>query len=402
MEANKQNMVIYLPFDESSGSDIAYDHSASRADGVVTDADFVSGKVGNAIKFQGKGKCEVTPSIINLSNDFTLMGCVNPLKMEVGSPTKAIWLLSFSGFKNYVEVSLEVRSGQWVSLAVTKKDTLFTFYVNGIEVKQLTNGNQLIGLSLNQNSYGGDYGQALLDDFKAFDEALSIEAVKSQQFDTKKLEYYLNGISLKDYGVYVSASDGLLDRPKMKTPASLSWDNYHGESVDLYHKFYESREITLSCFIKADGKNDFIARLNKFMQLFDERGTHRLLVDVHPTKPLVYEVYSESAITIKKTWNSSLMIGTFTLTLKEPAPVKRVLKHIRISEETKTVSITISTIKLVDIFWGDGQTDFDVYGTDKTITHTYADNGDYYIVVTGDIDAIESFDTNAIIVWNKL
>ena len=98
MEANKQNMVIYLPFDESSGSDIAYDHSASRADGVVTDADFVSGKVGNAIKFQGKGKCEVTPSIINLSNDFTLMGWVNPLKMEV----LTILLSSFQYLKIWV------------------------------------------------------------------------------------------------------------------------------------------------------------------------------------------------------------------------------------------------------------------------------------------------------------
>lgn len=126
------------------------------------------------------------------------------------------------------------------------------------------------------------------------------------------------------------------------------------------------------------------------------------MVDIHPTKPLVYEVYSEDAIAIKKTWDDSLMIGTFTLKLKEPSPVKKVLKFIRVGESTQNCSIKITTTKLVDIYWGDGEVQTDIYGKDLVVNHTFKSNGDYYIIVAGCIDEIEKFETNAIVVWNKL
>ena len=96
------------------------------------------------------------------------------------------------------------------------------------------------------------------------------------------------------------------------------------------------------------------------------------------------------------------MVGTFKLKLIEPQPVKRVLKHIRISEATKTCSINISTHKLVNIFWGDGSVDEDISGSNIAISHKYKENGEYFPVITGCIDEIEAFQTNAIIVWNKL
>jgi hypothetical protein len=74
----------------------------------------------------------------------------------------------------------------------------------------------------------------------------------------------------------------------------------------------------------------------------------------------------------------------------------------RISEATKTCTITLSTLKLVNIFWGDGSVEYDVSGNNITISHHYATNGDYFPVITGCIDEISSFSTNAIVVWNKL
>ena len=403
MALNTNNIVLNLPFDESSGSTVAYDYSANRADGVVLGADFVTGKIGNAIKFNGgEATCEVSPSVLNLSGEFSLLAWINPSTIEVGSPAKAIWMLAFSGVENYVEFPIELNPGNWVSIGVTRKGTIFNFYVNTVLIQTVNKSGTLVGLSLNQDYYGGQYGQALLDDLKAFNTALTQADIADQMTNVKQLTYSIDGIDLKDYGVYVSGSDGLLDRPKMKTPMSLSWDNYHGEVVDLNHKFYESREISLTCFIKATGKGDFATKLNNFLRIFDKKGTHRLMVDIHPTKPLVYEIYSESAISIKKTWNDALMIGTFTLTLKEPSPVKRVLKHIRIGDATKTCSITITTTKLVDIYWGDGSVSTDIYGTANTISHDFADNGEYYIIVAGCIDEIETFSTNAIVVWNIL
>lgn len=214
--------------------------------------------------------------------------------------------------------------------------------------------------------------------------------------------YSINGKDFKDFGVYVSGSDGIINRPKLKACAGVSWDNYHGEDIDLNHKYYEAREITLSCFIKAATNQEFITQMLRFERQFDKRGLQRLVLDVHPMKPLIYEVYCKDEISVSKRWNAGLMVGTFKLKLTEPQPIKRILKHSYVSEETKTCHITITTHKLVNIFWGDGRVDEDVSGTGVNISHTYHEKGEYFPVITGCIDEIQGFQTNAIIVWNKL
>ena len=216
------------------------------------------------------------------------------------------------------------------------------------------------------------------------------------------VKYTVDGIDFKTYGVFVSESDGIINRPKLKAPASISWDNYHGEAVDLHRKFYESRDITLTCFIKATDKNDFIAKVFTFEQIFDKPGTNRLVIETNPAKPLIYEVYCKDEIAVLKKWSDTAMAGTFKLKLTEPEPVKRILKHTRTGDANKTCSITITSVKYLNIYWGDGKVDFDVSGQNKTIAHDYAANGEYYPVITGCIDEITAFSTNATVIWNKL
>lgn len=401
MDAN--NIIFQMPFDESDGAFIAYDYSQNRADGSVIGAHFVTGKNGNAISFGGDDYCEVSKSIFpNMNTEFSILAWVQGRETECGSPQKMIWVLSFAGLNNFVEVPIEAKPGSWFSLAVTRRGGTFNFYVNSQLIKTVNNSSALQGISLNQDYYGGEYGFGLIDDVKIYKVALLQADLINELSSAKQQAYLLDGVDFKDYGVYVSGSDGILNRPKLKAPASLSWDNYHGESVDLMHKFFESREITLSCFVKAESKMDFIKRVSDFEALFDKQGTNRLVIDVHPIKPLIYEVYCKDAIEIQKTWDDDLMVGTFRLKLIEPEPVKRVLKHIRISEATKTCTITLTTSKLVNIYWGDGQVDYDVYGNKKTITHVYTDNGDFFPVITGCIDEITDFQTNAIVVWEKI
>lgn len=401
MDAN--NIILNLPFDESDGSNVAYDYSPSRADVEVHSASFVAGRNGNAIKFTGSEYGEVTKQIFsNLNTPFSITLYVQSLEVETGTPTKFVWLLNFDGLNNYIEVSVEANPKKWFGLALVRQGTLYNFFVNGKLVKTLTQSGILQGVSLNQDYYGGEYGLCLLDDVKLYDVALTQEELQNTSSSNKQQSYTLDGVDFRKYGVFVSDSDGVLNRPKLKPLANISWDNYHGEDVDLNHKFYEAREITLSCFIKAKTKNDFIVQMSKFEQQFDKRGLHRLVIDVHPIKPLIYEVYCKDEISVSKKWNDELMVGTFKLKLIEPQPVKRVLKHIRISEATKTCSINISTHKLVNIFWGDGTVDEDVSGSNITVSHHYKENGEYFPVITGCIDEIEAFQTNAIIVWNKL
>lgn len=214
--------------------------------------------------------------------------------------------------------------------------------------------------------------------------------------------YSIDGVDLREYGVHVSESEGIVSRPKIKQVAITSWDNYHGQDVDLSARYYEAREITLSCFIEANSIDDFIAKLLRFQKSLDVPRLSRLAIDAVPEKPLIYEVYCNEEISISKKWNEDVMLGTFKLKLVEPQPVKRVLRHVRESESTKTCTINMSTSKLVNIFWGDGTADEDISGNDVPISHNYKENGEYFPVITGCIDEIEEFQTNAIIVWNKL
>lgn len=209
--------------------------------------------------------------------------------------------------------------------------------------------------------------------------------------------YYIDSVNFTTYGVRVSKSKGLFSRPKPKSIQSQSWPEQHGKVVDLAHKYYDSREIKLSCFITGSSKTDFINKATAFLALFDASGTRRLMVDAGAARALFYEVYLESQIDIDKTWFEGQMTGTFELSLIEPSPVKRVYRVTGTS-----ASLTITCPKALDIYWGDGSVSRDVYGTSKVASHTYGSSGTYFIIIAGDIAAIISLTTSATEIWNRL
>lgn len=212
--------------------------------------------------------------------------------------------------------------------------------------------------------------------------------------------YYINGIEFSTFGVYVSASEGVTSKLSLKESLKTEWSDYHGCVIDLSKPRYKERTITLDCFIEAAGYDDFISRYRSFVSEFEKKGTQRLKIDVG-IKPLVYEVYCSDTINISKQWNPSYMAGTFKVKLIENEPVKKILRHIG-SPENPLASITATSTKLLNIYWGDGSHTFDVSGTNKTITHTYEQHGEYEIIVTGVIEEIKLFNTNCQIVWDKL
>lgn len=397
-----ENLVFDMPFDESNGSVVAYDYAPSRRDGQVTGAAFEAGKIGNAITFAKSGDlCEVEHNVLSLSGPFTIAFYAKASEAITGGPTKMIWVLAFTGVNNYMEVSMDVIPGVWNHLAVVRNGSVFKFYRNQNLINTVVSAAALAGISLNQD-YFTNNGFGSVDDLKMYNAALTEEQLGGVLSQNRSLEYYLDGVNFKDFGVFVSDSQGVVGRPKLKAPLTINWDNYHGEMVDLKHKFYEPREITLSCFIKATSKLDFISKISAFSQQFDVNGTHRLMIDIHPTKPLVFEVYNKEDITVSKKWNDDLMVGTFDLKLTEPEPVKRVLRHQRTGAGTAVCTVTLTSVKYVNIYWGDGTVTEDVTGDATIVNHTYTTNGIYYPVITGSIDEITGFSTNAIVVWSKL
>lgn len=414
-----KNIILNLPFDEQSGSTTAYDYSSSRADGSVVGADFVKGRNGNAIEFDGSGHVDVDGDAMNhafATDNFTLLAAINVGEIEVGTPTMLIFVFNFAD-GSIEEYRMTVNAASWLNIAVVRDGSDYTIYLNAQVATTFSNSANLAGFGINQDVYV-EYGLGMLDNVKVYDDALTQTEIIDALSTLKQPSYYIDGIDIKEtYGVCVSGSDGLLNRPKLKQPITVSREREHGEIVFLDRKYLEPRDITLHCFIKASSRNEFIQRVVEFEKLFERRGgdaatgggyvasTNRLHVDVHPVKPLMYEVYLKDALEISKTWNDQLMVGTFKLKLVEPCPVKRVLKHYVSSDDNKTATITLAVSSYLNVFWGDGSVDYDVTtdsGETTTLTHTYSDNGEYFIVICGDTEDITSFTTNAIIVWNRL
>lgn len=220
-----------------------------------------------------------------------------------------------------------------------------------------------------------------------------------------KVYYYINGVGFSTFGVKVSASDGLLSALKMKEPVRVTWPDQHGEVVDLVAPRYEAREITLECFIKAASSTAFILAVQTFLAAFQKAGLQRLMIDVDDSvvtrKPLVYEIYLQEEFEVKKKWNQTHMIGTFSLKLREPEPVKCVYKFVA-AIGAMTVTFTITTTDPVNIYYGDGSNHLDVVTASGQKSHTYATEGTFYIIITGVIENITAVTTTGTQVWSRL
>lgn len=389
------NLKAHFPFDDPDGTTV-YDYSQTREDGILSNGAYLSkdAKFGKALAINGTGECQV-PTAIPFNSDFTLLMYVRPFLGRIG------WLLNFSGINNYIEKWEDVQLRQWISLVFVKEDSKFTAYLNSNIVQEVYLNSNPIGLSLNDESLYGT--EALIDEVMMFDKAKTFAEILKLNEDKKDVEYFIGDRNFKEFGVHVSGSSGIIGMLERKEPLTVDWDSYHGVVVDTKRPRYKERIITLDCFIEASSKTNFVERVQLFMSQFQKPDTQRLKIEYDGrTKPLYYEVFSQSGSDVEKNWtyDNDLMVGTFRLTLIEPEPVKRVIRHI--GGAGSTASMTLSSHKLLNIFWGDGSITRGVSGSGVTQNHTYTEAGEYDIVITGVIEDITSFTTNAIIVWNKL
>jgi hypothetical protein len=387
------NTILYMPFDDPDDYGKAYDYSKSRIDGTLSGgATFTkNAHKSKALSLNGTGICDVAKDI-PFSSDFTLTCWIKP------ATDKLTWLLNFSGINKYVDQTLDVKVDDWMFIAFVKRSTLFTVYINGISVYSQVLSGSPVGFSINDaQADGGSY--SCIDELRIDNVARTQSEIMQIQADKSDVEYYVDGKNFKDFGVYVSKSSGLVGGLAKKEALSVDYDTYHGVVVDKARPRYKERTITLECFIEASGKAAFVEWANMFISQFDKAGDRRLKVEyAGETRPLVFQVDRNDATDIEKVWNDELMVGTFQLKLRECEPVKRVLRFIG----SGTASIKVTTAKMINIYWGDDTYDYNVSGTDKTITHTYNTDGVYDIIITGNIEDITDFSTNCIVVWNKM
>lgn len=399
------DLVLNLPFDESEGSSIAYDYSPSALHAQLRDAIFTTGRNGNSILFEGAGYAEISQPVINYASTFTVMFWAKALQYGA-APTTTWFLIKFAGSERFMRLDLNAKLDTWTHVTLTHSGGVFKSYINSgltdTESTPIGWGNATGFCSLNDNSFDNT-GHYYLDDFRVYnDVAMSSSQIREIMEGLVTTSFKINRTAFSSYGVTVQRAKGLVDALERKEPLQEAWDNYHGDQVDLSSPTFEGRDIELECWIRASNKDSLVNQFNNFISQFDKSGLQQLLVDIG-TRSLVYAVFRKERIAIDNRWKEiGEVFGSFTIKLREPDPVKRVLRQVVTSSANHQVSITLSCSKLLTIHWGDSQSETNIHGTNQTLTHTFSQNGEYYIVISGNIEEITGFTTNAIVVWNKL
>ena len=199
------------------------------------------------------------------------------------------------------------------------------------------------------------------------------------------VSYFLDEHNFLGYGVYVQASNGITTIPQIKDPLTYDWGTADGLDYHQDGVRYQERTIQLKCIMEA---NTFPELLNKALTFFSLLIANRTA--------LVYEVICKDEVSLVPDFShQNKCVGTFTLRLIEPEPVKRVLYG------NGTCSITIKSKSPVNIYWGDGTHTFGVSGNDisQTVSHSVSSN---YVIITGEPNDFTSFTSNFTTVWSRL
>ena len=368
----------------------------------------------NCLKFpDGRGTVTVYNRVVESDGNFTILFWV---KLPTDCKKVGVQMVWGQNEEDREEISTEITPNVWTHIAVVKEADIVSLYVNQvIQERMQCSSAELIAFAITEDNQE-TYARASMAGIVIYNYSLTFNQIKIESIMNNYLNYSLDGVSFRDYDVYVSDSNGLLDRPKMKAATNTSWADEHGTYVDLEAPRLEARDITLKCFCHAESKLEFSMKVNSFLHQFDKKGLRRLQVDIEETHPLVFDVYLPNVVAVDKRWNDGTMVGTFSMKLTEPRPMKKVIRF----DASGSSSMIMLTFKqrekdynhLYTITWGDGNT-YEFSNAEETVAHSYYGKQVYYAIVAGDIDNITSTEeetqrgiertiTNGEITWEKI
>ncbi|MBC8230001.1 LamG domain-containing protein [bacterium] len=197
----KEGLVLYLPFDEGKG-DVAGDISGNSHDGKIDSPEWVDGKFGKALKFNGDGSGTFvtveSTDMLNV-NEMTFMAWINAdhwngTRQIVGKSVHGgcggrtqyglfseggAFILRFETEAGRVDINIPPPpTGEWVHVAFTNDGKEAKIFINGTE-----EGKGAIAGKLNANADPWRIGQdcdranyifaGLIDDVRLWNHALS-------------------------------------------------------------------------------------------------------------------------------------------------------------------------------------------------------------------------------------
>lgn len=391
------NPVLDIPFDEPDGSSVAYDYGPGGHHAAIEAGRFIPGKFGNCVFFPGEGKAEIVGPVLDFSQDFSFTIWA---KAELGGswPNRTWVLFKFPGKNNFVSIELYSKLEYWQHIAVTQSGNQVKVYLDGSLKGQFTRPMDMTGFAIINDAPHKTGGYCYLDMARSYDTAITEEDINDTiQQEVIPVEFYVNNINFKSLGIVVEKLDGVLQMPQRKDPLRVDWEDYHGEVVDLMKPVLDVRNIELRCWMKAASQDELVSKWRTLCDILESPGTFRLQIDAG-TKPLLFDVYHPEQLDTTVKWRKiGPYFHRFTLRLREPVPVKRVLKV-----TGSSVNISLTSRKILEISWGDGNKTMNVYGTGTSVSHTYASAGTYYVLINGNVEDITDFSTDAVVVWNRI
>jgi VCBS repeat-containing protein len=201
-------LVLAMGFDELAGATTVADASGFGNTGTVREAQFVPGRFGNALSFDGVNDWVTVADAdsLDLSSAMTLEAWVFPtvrsgyhtvLLKEAGTNSvyemytnnpevsrPAAFFTTTGGALRQINGTLALPLNTWTHLAVTYDGTTMVMYVNGTAVRSALRSGTIQGstgvLHLGGNAvWGGEFFGGLLDEVRIYNRALSAEEIQA-------------------------------------------------------------------------------------------------------------------------------------------------------------------------------------------------------------------------------
>lgn len=188
--------------------------------------------------------------------------------------------------------------------------------------------------------------------------------------ELKSMPYNWDG-TVSTFTIYVDGSNGLIGKPSLKSVDAYDWKYLHGTTPDLRNRRYMNKEITLSCWMTADSKQQLVERYDQFLTYF--RHDDYILMKVtwdtdndnggiapnpHASKGIFALVYLNGVQNVRHKWRKGFNAIRFELCFIDPYPMKQVLKYE--GTEGNGVDYDIVSETEIDIYTENGDIVYDI------------------------------------------
>lgn len=196
---------------------------------------------------------------------------------------------------------------------------------------------------------------------------------KGTDADVNLASFPMQGESAFPFKVHVDKTTGLVGKPSFKSAETFDWKYLHGTTPDLRNRRYQSKEITMSCWIEADSKQQLILRYNAFIGYFayddlifmkaiwsDDMNYGDSIPYPNPWTPkgLYALVWLKETKIEKQRFRKGKNFIRFTLVFEDPYPMKRV--YLYGGSEAAGVNYDIVSDTEIDVYTSDGNVVYDI------------------------------------------